>query len=127
MKNIYLLFKDITKSDKSAFLCKTPFAFSAGYCYNMNAVLQRMRKSEFSVLRILFLRFYGKVCELMEAQHNSFLETAGVGRLMGKYAVPCIISLLVAALYNIVDQIFIANADYLMFTEQWPIFPWVEK
>lgn len=33
--------------------------------------------------------------------------------LMRKYAVPCIISLLVAALYNIVDQIFIANADYL--------------
>ena len=34
-------------------------------------------------------------------------------RLMGKYAVPCIISLLVGALYNIVDQIFIANASYL--------------
>ena len=32
---------------------------------------------------------------------------------MMKYAVPCIISLLVAALYNIVDQIFIANATYL--------------
>lgn len=32
---------------------------------------------------------------------------------MRKYAVPCIISLLVAALYNIVDQIFIANATYL--------------
>lgn len=32
---------------------------------------------------------------------------------MGKYAVPCIISLLVGALYNIVDQIFIANAAYL--------------
>lgn len=32
---------------------------------------------------------------------------------MGKYAVPCIISLLVGALYNIVDQIFIANATYL--------------
>ena len=32
---------------------------------------------------------------------------------MAKYAVPCVISLLVAALYNIVDQIFIANADYL--------------
>ena len=29
------------------------------------------------------------------------------------YSVPCIISLLVAALYNIVDQIFIANASYL--------------
>ena len=32
---------------------------------------------------------------------------------MQKYSIPCIISLLVAALYNIVDQIFIANADYL--------------
>lgn len=32
---------------------------------------------------------------------------------MRKYAVPCIISLLVGALYNIVDQIFIANATYL--------------
>ena len=32
---------------------------------------------------------------------------------MRKYAVPCVISLLVGALYNIVDQIFIANASYL--------------
>lgn len=44
---------------------------------------------------------------------NTFLETDPVGTLMRKYSVPCIISLLVAALYNIVDQIFIANADYL--------------
>ncbi len=36
-----------------------------------------------------------------------------IGKLMGRYAVPCIISLLVGALYNIVDQIFIANATYL--------------
>lgn len=49
----------------------------------------------------------------MEAKANAFLETEKVGTLMGKYAVPCIISLLVAALYNIVDQIFIANAGYL--------------
>ncbi|MGN0753065.1 MAG: MATE family efflux transporter [Aristaeellaceae bacterium] len=46
-------------------------------------------------------------------QPQSFLATERVGKLMGKYAVPCIISLLVGALYNIVDQIFIANADYL--------------
>ena len=32
---------------------------------------------------------------------------------MRSYAIPCIISLLVASLYNIVDQIFIANATYL--------------
>lgn len=44
---------------------------------------------------------------------NQHLGTEPVGRLMGQYAVPCIISLLVGALYNIVDQIFIANASYL--------------
>lgn len=44
---------------------------------------------------------------------NQFLGTERIGKLMGKYAVPCIISLLVGALYNIVDQIFIANASYL--------------
>ncbi len=49
----------------------------------------------------------------MEHKENAFLEKEPVGRLMTKYAVPCIISLLVAALYNIVDQIFIANAAYL--------------
>lgn len=46
-------------------------------------------------------------------EEHSFLATERVGKLMGKYAVPCIISLLVGALYNIVDQIFIANASYL--------------
>lgn len=49
----------------------------------------------------------------MNEKASSRLETEKVGRLMRKYAVPCIISLLVAALYNIVDQIFIANAGYL--------------
>ena len=44
---------------------------------------------------------------------NAFLEHENVGTLMKKYALPCIISLLVGALYNIVDQIFIANAAYL--------------
>ena len=49
----------------------------------------------------------------MEQKANRCLETEPVGALMRKYAIPCIISLLVAALYNIVDQIFIANAPYL--------------
>ena len=49
----------------------------------------------------------------MEENTNVFLGTERVGKLMRGYAVPCIISLLVGALYNIVDQIFIANADYL--------------
>ena len=36
-------------------------------------------------------------------QANDFLVTEKIGKLMGKYALPCMISLLVAALYNIVD------------------------
>ena len=49
----------------------------------------------------------------MEQKTNSFLETQSIGALMRRYSIPCVISLLVAALYNIVDQIFIANASYL--------------
>ena len=49
----------------------------------------------------------------MDQKTNTFLETEKISRLIRKYSVPCIISLLVAALYNIVDQVFIANADYL--------------
>lgn len=44
---------------------------------------------------------------------NLFLKTDSINSLMKKYAIPCIISLLVGALYNIVNQIFIANASYL--------------
>lgn len=49
----------------------------------------------------------------MEANTNQFLGKEPIGKLMKQYAIPCIISLLVGALYNIVDQIFIANASYL--------------
>ena len=49
----------------------------------------------------------------MGESNSQFLGEAPIGSLMRKYAVPCIISLLVGALYNIVDQIFIANASYL--------------
>lgn len=49
----------------------------------------------------------------MNKENQDFLATGKVGKRMQKYAIPCIISLLVGALYNIVDQIFIANAAYL--------------
>lgn len=52
----------------------------------------------------------------MEQTANQFLGREPVGKLMKKYAVPCIISLLVGVLYNIVDQIFIANASYHFLT-----------
>ncbi len=49
----------------------------------------------------------------MEQTVNLRLGREPVRKLMKQYAIPCIISLLVGALYNIVDQIFIANASYL--------------
>lgn len=49
----------------------------------------------------------------MSTNSNQFLGSERIGKLMKQYTIPCIISLLVGALYNIVDQIFIANASYL--------------
>ena len=66
-----------------------------------------MRKSE-QGLRIIFLP-----AEVYMKQSQNYLAEEKLGKLMSKYSIPCIISLLVGALYNIVDQIFIANADYL--------------
>lgn len=40
---------------------------------------------------------------------TDYLKTAPIGKLMLKFSIPCIISLLVSALYNIVDQIFIGH------------------
>lgn len=43
----------------------------------------------------------------MEQTYNRYLAQAPIGSLMLKFVVPCILSLLVSSLYNIVDQIFI--------------------
>ena len=40
-------------------------------------------------------------------QNQSPFTTEPIGRLIAKFAIPCVISLLVNSLYNIVDQIFI--------------------
>ena len=40
-----------------------------------------------------------------------FLGTEKIPRLMLRFSIPCILSLLVSALYNIVDQIFIGNSE----------------
>ena len=42
----------------------------------------------------------------MEKEEN-MLGTEKIGKLIRKFSIPCIISLLVNSLYNIVDQIFI--------------------
>lgn len=45
----------------------------------------------------------------MNQEANKFLGEAPIGKLMLKFSVPCIMSLLIAALYNMVDQIFIGH------------------
>lgn len=48
----------------------------------------------------------------MEKTENSnILGTEKLSKLMFKFSVPCVLSLLVSALYNIVDQIFIGNSE----------------
>ena len=42
---------------------------------------------------------------------TSMLGTEPIGRLLRKFSVPCITGLLIGALYNIVDQIFIGNSS----------------
>ena len=43
------------------------------------------------------------------SSEESPLGTAPIGQLLKKFAIPSIISMLVGALYNIVDQIFVGN------------------
>ena len=45
--------------------------------------------------------------EQAESPSSSIFATEPIGRLIAKFAIPCVISLLVNSLYNIVDQIFI--------------------
>ena len=41
----------------------------------------------------------------------SFLGKEKINKLMIKFSIPCVLSLLVSALYNIVDQVFIGNSE----------------
>lgn len=45
------------------------------------------------------------------SQSSQFLGTEKITKLILKFSIPCVLSLLVSALYNIVDQIFIGNSE----------------
>ena len=45
----------------------------------------------------------------MNQNVNQYLAEESIGKLMLKFSIPCIMSLLVSSLYNIVDQIFIGR------------------
>lgn len=44
-------------------------------------------------------------------QENRYLEQEKISKLLLKFSVPCVMGLLISALYNIVDQIFIGNSE----------------
>ncbi|HBY2691668.1 TPA: MATE family efflux transporter, partial [Clostridioides difficile] len=46
-----------------------------------------------------------------QSENSRFLGTEKISKLMLKFSIPCVLSLLVSALYNIVDQIFIGNSS----------------
>ncbi len=50
-----------------------------------------------------------------QPQSAAYLGQTPIGKLLPRFAIPCVLSLLVSALYNIVDQIFIgqSSAGYL--------------
>ena len=47
----------------------------------------------------------------MQKQEFINLGKEKIGKLMLKFSIPCILSLLISSLYNIVDQIFIGNSE----------------
>lgn len=48
----------------------------------------------------------------MENQNdNKYLGQEKVSKLLTKFSIPCILSLLISSLYNIVDQIFVGNSN----------------
>lgn len=44
-------------------------------------------------------------------ERKNYLGAEKISKLMLKFCIPCVLSLLVSALYNIVDQIFIGNSE----------------
>lgn len=57
-------------------------------------------------------------------QDSTYLGTEKVSKLLGKFAIPCIFSLIISCLYNIVDQIFVGNGvGYLGNAATGVIFP----
>lgn len=89
-------------------------------------MLNSKKRVEFQPFCALFLfalrRFHAffpltKTKNLLEAiimpeiGQTNFLGTEKISKLILKFCIPCVLSLLVSALYNIVDQIFVGNSE----------------
>ena len=45
----------------------------------------------------------------MEMETSNYLGSEKIGKLLAQFCIPCIASLIISCLYNIVDQIFVGN------------------
>lgn len=53
----------------------------------------------------------GMEIDMSKTENSRYLGEEKISKLIIKFSLPCILSLLVSALYNIVDQIFIGNSE----------------
>ena len=68
--------------------------------------------------------FFAQKKENLFMENSNYLGTEKVGRLLRQFAIPCICSLIISCLYNIVDQIFVGNGvGYLGNAATGVIFP----
>ena len=44
-------------------------------------------------------------------EQNNYLGQEKVWKLLFKFSLPCVLSMVIGALYNIVDQLFIGNSE----------------
>lgn len=83
------------------------------FVFDIIIFVEQLSSVEITTISALFL--FSQILfleEIMDQEQNSqFLGTEKISRLMVKFSVPCVLSLLVSALYNIVDQIFIGNSE----------------
>lgn len=56
-------------------------------------------------------------------EKSNYLGTEKVGKLLRQFAIPCICSLIISCLYNIVDQIFVGNGVGYLGNAATGVFP----
>ena len=89
---------------------------------NQRHMWRTARKSDYGTGAASVVFCAKKENQIME--NSNYLGTERVGKLLRQFAIPCICSLIISCLYNIVDQIFVGNGvGYLGNAATGVIFP----
>ena len=82
--------------------------FSGNYKINDTCGASRVN---LITVRVLQVSFFAQKKENRIMENSNYLGTERVGKLLRQFAIPCICSLIISCLYNIVDQIFVGNGS----------------